>query len=186
MRSGPLVVSVEKRQTERICLLATIWLLLFSLIFMRTPGAAAHSSLVKSEPRNGEVLDESPAQVTTWFSEELDAEFSTMRIFDSQNNQVDNGDGGVDLNDLDHLSMIVSLSPLPSGIYTVRWAVLSADDGDPTQGEFTFSVSGGEDSSESSTPSGNGFPMWLVSGASVLLVFVVLIWALFLRKSPSG
>lgn len=34
---------------------------------------------------------------------------------------MDKRDGGVDLNDSDHASMIVNLPTLPDGVYTVHW-----------------------------------------------------------------
>jgi len=162
-----------------------IWLSLIFLTFLYVSVVNAHSSLVRSEPQDGEILDKSPGNVTAWFSEEIDSDFSTIRVFDSQNYQVDNGDGGVDLNDLDHISIIVSLPSLPSGTYTVQWAVLSADDGDPTQGEFTFSVSNGAAPSESSIPSNNSTTTWLIGGMAVF-VFIVVMWFLFKRRKSSS
>jgi len=186
MKNKIQVLVIDAYRTRMYFLFAMIWLLLIIVAFTCVSIVNAHSAIVKSEPQDGEILDTSPDNVTAWFSEEVDSEFSTIRVFDSQNNQVDNGDGCVDLNDLDHLSMIVSLPPLQSGTYTVQWAVLSADDGDPTQGEFTFSVSNGAAPSESSPSSGLTPPVWFVGGLVILLVFVVLIWFFFIRRKTSG
>lgn len=141
---------------------------------MVTTTVSAHSGLVKSEPETGASLENSPAQVTAWFSEELDAQSSSLRVFDSQNNQVDNGDGRVDLYDLDHLSMVVNLPPLQAGTYAVHWVSVSAEDGDAEEGEFTFSVTNGTDSTESSNPSTGTSTMWLVAGVATILVIAAL------------
>jgi len=175
-------MTFNTNQTRTPLYLALIWVIFFCLMFMHTSTAAAHSEMVKSEPQDGESLDQSPAQVTAWFSEELDSGSSTLRVFDSQNNQVDNSDGGVDLNDLDHLSMVVSLPPLQAGTYSVHWVSVSAEDGDEEEGDFSFIVSGRAASRESSTPLANGFPTWLVGGGIILLVFIGLMWFLFIRK----
>lgn len=168
MKTGNRILSIRTIQTKSI-LLALIWLLLFS--FMITSTVSAHSSLVRSEPENGEVLEESPAQVAVWFSEELDSQSSTILVFDSQYNQVDNGDGNVDLSDLDHLSMTVGLPPLSSGTYTVQWAAVSVEDGDATEGGFTFTV--GNPTIQDKSPAKNA-SAWFVSRAAALLVFSVL------------
>lgn len=101
----------------------------------------AHAELVKSEPENNAVLEQGPEQVIAWFSHELETGLSSIEVFDTQGNQVDSGNGSVDLNDPDHASMFVSLpQPLPDGVYLVRWTAVSAADGDTTEGEFSFSV----------------------------------------------
>lgn len=150
--------------------------------------AAAHALLVKSEPEDGAVLEQSPQQAVAWFSEELNSDTSGMRVFDSQGRQVDQGDGGVDLNDLDHTSMIVSMPPaLPTGTYTVRWAAASAEDDDATEGEFTFSVGSGVTVQEPAMPAPGASSKWLIAGVVaglVLLLLVVLAWVW--RRQSAG
>jgi len=155
-----------------VILFKILSILLFLLTI--TTSVAAHSELVKSEPEVGASLENSPAQVTAWFSQELDSQTSNMRVFDAQNRQVDNGDGSVDLNDLDHLTMVVSLPPLPAGKYTVHWTSVSAEDGDAEEGEFTFSVTVGAVSGETSTPSTNSSLVWVISIAAVIIILAVL------------
>jgi hypothetical protein len=64
---------------------------------------------------------------------------SKLQVFDASGAQVDQGDGGVDLNDPAHASMVVLLPALGEGAYKVRWQVVLLD-GDPTTGEFSFYV----------------------------------------------
>jgi methionine-rich copper-binding protein CopC len=122
----------------------TIWPVALSLAiflsFLFAGMAAAHNvQMTRSDPAAGAVLAESPAQLVAWFNEEMKTQISTIQVFDASGQQVDKGDGGVDLNDPYHASMAVSLPPLPNGAYTVRWHVVLLDD-DPTDGEFTFYV----------------------------------------------
>lgn len=153
--------------------------LLFALIAwaLLATGVAAHAVMVKSDPESEEVREQSPEQVVAWFSEELDAGPSTMQVFDTQGRQVDDGDGGVDLNDPDHASMVVSLSELlPNGVYTVRWVAVSAEDDDLTEGEFTFAVGSGVVAEEpASTPAEAGLNPGLLVAVGVAVVGLLLL-----------
>lgn len=117
--------------------------LLILLLSSMAPAVSAHEAiLIKSNPANGDILAESPAEVMAWFEEELVSAESTLKVFSAQGAQVDNRDGGVNLNDPDHASMIVTLPPLADGSYTVQWHVTLLD-GDSSDGAFAFAV--GED-----------------------------------------
>lgn len=171
----------------RYVMLLALGLALLALV-LSVRRAAAHSpELVKSDPPNGAVLKQAPTQVTAWFSEELITGQSTLQVFDSTGRQVDNGDGGVDLNDPDHASMIVKLPALPNGAYAARWQVV-LEDGDTTDGEFTFSV--GEAApiatrtpASERAPANDGFN-WPVGGIMVSLgaLLIILIIGLILRS----
>jgi methionine-rich copper-binding protein CopC len=113
---------------------------LVSMLMLALAGVAlAHGViLTKSDPADGAVLDQAPAQVQAWFNEEMQTGESTIRVLDASGQPVDLG-GGVNLDDAYHASMLVSLPSLPNGAYTVRWHVVLLD-GDPSDGEFTFYV----------------------------------------------
>jgi len=109
------------------------------------PGfARAHAELDSSEPRAGAVLEKSPDRVTARFSTELDTVASRMALLDAAGRPVDSADGGVDLIDPDHASMVVTIGGrLPAGQYVVRWTAISTADGHDghgTAGEFRFDV----------------------------------------------
>ncbi|MFQ5577407.1 MAG: copper resistance protein CopC [Anaerolineae bacterium] len=158
-------------------------LLLFALM---VSAAAAHALLLKSEPADGELLAQSPERVQAWFSEELDSRLSSMQVFNTGGAQVDTGDGGVDLNDPDHASMIVTLPPaLPDGAYTVRWAVVTPDDNGLTQGEFAFGVGEGvtlDGAVASPPPSCTPWAAW-GTGAAVVVLLAAAIFLFARRKS---
>lgn len=123
---------------------------LVTLVFAVLPSlllaaeARAHGSdiFVKSAPADGASMRQSPARVVVWFSTELDTGRSRLQVFDTGKRPVHNGDGGVDLHDPEHASLIVSLPALPDGKYTVRWRAAVLADGDIVEGSFTFTVSG--------------------------------------------
>ncbi len=64
-------------------------------------------SQTKSEPADGAALPQPPDKVTVWFPEEVLAETSSLKVFDAQGRQVDQGKGGVDLTDASHQVMVV-------------------------------------------------------------------------------
>ncbi len=102
------------------------------------PGAAAaHAFLDHASPRVGSVVDRPPAQVSLWFTQELEPAFSTLRVVDAGGKQVDAKDKQVDK--ADATVMRVSVPPLPPGKYRVIWRALSVDT-HVTEGDFTFEV----------------------------------------------
>jgi copper transport protein len=180
-----VINSIPSRDEVRLppAKLLTASLAIVFLFALTATMVSAHALLVRSEPADGEILEESPAQVVAWFSEELDSSQSGLRVFDVQDRQLDKGDGAVDLEDLDHLSMVVTLPPvLSGGRYTVRWAVVSAEDGDATEGEFTFDVGSESTADESAPPTGNTNMGWLLGGLALVLVVIVIILVSFGRR----
>jgi len=122
---------------------------------------SAHAKILRAEPAPGSSANIAPKAVRIWFTlsgnsvtspytttyayvgEELDPERSTISVLDSSGRRVDDGKGGVDLNDLDRRSMIVRLKPLKAGVYTVKWKAVSAPDLSAAQGVFRFRVVSG-------------------------------------------
>lgn len=108
---------------------------------------SAHAKILRAEPAPGSSVKIAPKAVRIWFTlsgnEELDPERSRISVLDSTGRRVDDGKGGVDLNDLDRRSMIVRLKPLKAGVYTVKWKAVSALDLSVAQGAFQFRVVSG-------------------------------------------
>jgi methionine-rich copper-binding protein CopC len=167
------------------------WVVIPFIIMSLIAGSArvvlAHSELISTEPEDGQIMSESPEEVWAWFSEELDSQLSQMRIFDSQNHQIDNNDGGLDLNDMDHMSMVVSLpSSLPEGTYTVHWTAASAEDEDLTEGNFNFMVGSQSDVSRSAGQSLGTDNIPIVIGfAAGLLLLGVIAFVIIRRRSST-
>lgn len=108
---------------------------------------SAHATFLRARPAPDSTVTTSPASVRIWFkadpNEELDPRRSAVSVWGAQGRRVDDGKGGVDLNDLDRLSLIARLKPLAAGTYTVRWRAVSTPDLAIRQGTFRFTVSGG-------------------------------------------
>jgi len=164
-------------------------LALLAAMLLVTLVAAHGAELLGADPAPGAVLDTPPGQVRTWFGGELNVDKSLLQVFDGDGRQVDNRDGGVDTNDSDHASMVVSLPALPDGAYTVRWyAVLG--DGDPTEGLFHFTigdvvVAPGEIvlPAALSADDGGGLPIGLIAVIAALLVVGALVLGVRLRST---
>ena len=118
-----------------------LFLLLFSLLIIAP--ASAHTSLVASIPESGAVLNEVPAEVRLKFNEDL-------LLVDSKNpNRIEvvNGVGqvisGMSLVEGPEIYTALDLSFEPSGEYSVKYRVVSAD-GHPIEGEYQFTVASPE------------------------------------------
>ena len=99
--------------------------------------AEAHSFLVRSEPTENTVLDESPQEVVLWFNTDIDPKFGHVQVTDPTGKRIDNQD----LHGRSPRRMAVTLQSRDlSGIYTVTWSALSAVDGQRTDGSFAFFV----------------------------------------------
>jgi methionine-rich copper-binding protein CopC len=111
-----------------------------SLFLLFPHEVLAHASLVKSAPARRAVLFKAPPKIQLWFSEKLEARFSSLVVIDSTGRRVDLGDAAVDAKDSKQLS--VGLSPIPPGQYRIKFRVLSVD-GHVLEEDFPFIIRGG-------------------------------------------
>ena len=114
-----------------------ILFILFALSLISIPFAAAHPFTEQTIPNissNGPV---GTTEVIVYFSEPVDIDFSEMRVFDPNGNQIDNRDTSYYE---DELSIIVTTPPLEEGVYTATTKVLSKVDGHLVPGAFIFGV----------------------------------------------
>jgi methionine-rich copper-binding protein CopC len=113
-----------------------ILLSLVSLIAFSAP-AGAHSSLDRSEPKNGATLPQSPNEIRIWFTEPIKPVLSTIEVRDAAGQQVDRGNLHADETNLALVHL--SLPALRPGIYRVAWSIV-AQDLHTTKGSFSFRV----------------------------------------------
>ncbi|MCW8117121.1 MULTISPECIES: copper resistance CopC/CopD family protein [Streptomyces violaceoruber group] len=117
--------------------------------------ASAHAALTGSDPREGAVVDEAPAQVSLTFSESVSMDDDALRVLDPRGERVDDGKpsgtGGATYSVKLHAG-------LPDGTYTVTYQVVSADS-HPVAGAYTFSVGAPSETSVavSGQSAGGGF-----------------------------
>lgn len=156
-------------------LLATAALTGAALLGLAGP-AAAHNTLVGSDPANGAQLATGPAEVRLTFDQPVRAGYNTITVV---------GPGGTYWTDgqvrVEGTSVVAPVRPLgPAGTYTVGYRVLS-NDGHPVPGkvEFRLTAPGSGTpapppaTAEHSAPeqSGGGMPVWpWIAGAGVLVV----------------
>lgn len=102
-------------------------LLLIGFILLSTASASAHTSPVSSLPESGAVLNDVPAEVRLKFNEDL-------LLIDTKNpNRIEVIDGvgqlvsGMTMVDGPEVYAAIDLSFEPSGEYTVKYQVVSAD-----------------------------------------------------------
>jgi methionine-rich copper-binding protein CopC len=108
-------------------------------VFLAMPACAfAHASLVKSVPSERAVLVRAPAKIQLWFSERLEARFSSFSLFDANSKSVELGAVAIDRDD--PKSLAAEIKTLPAGRYVVKYRVLSVD-GHVTEKEFAFTIS---------------------------------------------
>jgi methionine-rich copper-binding protein CopC len=119
------------RQQSRAGVLAGIIPL---LLLLATGEVSAHAMLDRAEPRVGNTVAKAPGEVTLWFTQKLEAAFSTITVTNAAGQRVDSGKTRVSGS-----QMSVSLSPGGPGTYHVTWRVLSVDT-HTTDGNFTFQV----------------------------------------------
>jgi len=101
--------------------------------------AGAHAVLDHASPAVGSSLPASPPTLSIWFSENLEPAFSRVTVTNRMGQRVDLDDARVQAAQPKVLQ--IGLKPLPPGAYVVHWRVVSVDT-HPTQGNFTFVVSG--------------------------------------------
>ena len=112
-------------------------ILLLVLSSVSIPFVFAHPFTEETIPS---LTSNSPAGITeviVFFSEPVDIDFSEIKVFDGDGNQIDNKDTSYYEGEL---SLIVSTPPLEDGIYTASTKVLSKVDGHLVPSAFLFAV----------------------------------------------
>lgn len=100
--------------------------------------AMAHAHLKTSVPAGNATLAASPASISLQFSEALLLKFSGIKVTGPGNAEVKlgpaaSGSGG------DSALEVPVTAPLPAGLYTVDWHIVS-NDGHKMKGTYTFTV----------------------------------------------
>jgi methionine-rich copper-binding protein CopC len=104
------------------------------LLMLASGTAQAHAFLDRAEPRVGNKIAAPPREVTLWFTQKLEAAFSSITVTNAAGERIDSGKARVSGN-----QMSISLRAGGTGTYHVNWHVLSVDT-HTTDGNFTFQV----------------------------------------------
>jgi copper transport protein len=111
-------------------------LLLVGLLALAFPAtASAHATLVKTEPQYGTRVEQAPKVVRLEFDQSVDALPNAVRVYSAKGRLLS---GRTRITTGDRV-LVVPVSSLPRGGYTVRWRAVSAD-GHVVSGVYTFGV----------------------------------------------
>ncbi|GAA0679818.1 copper resistance protein CopC [Kitasatospora atroaurantiaca] len=100
--------------------------------------AAAHATLVSTDPAQNAVVPTAPSAVTLTFSEGVSLSSDSVRVLGPAGKAVDNGDPG-HADGKANTARVSLSSGLANGTYTVAWRAVS-EDSHPIGGAFTFSI----------------------------------------------
>ena len=118
---------------------------------------AAHVHFQGSDPVADSTVDTAPTTVTVQFDGEILEDGSTVMVNGPDGQRVDNGDGHMDLNNLDRNTVVCTLKlNLPPGVYTVDYTGAPSDGHEPNQGSYTFTIAG--EAGAAATPAMAGTP----------------------------
>ncbi len=162
-------------------------LLLLLLIFTSAVPALAHANLLQANPAANARLDKAPVIIELFFSEPIEAGFSTIQVLDSSGKRVDNNDSTVDPGN--PVRLTATVRSLPPGIYIISWRVLSSVDSHVTAGSYPFAIGNVEETALSAAAQ-NGRSLdfapgevparWLTYLAAMALagssLFMLLVW----------
>jgi len=111
--------------------------LAFLILVIGVPSAYAHPFLLDSEPSQAVNAPIGTTQIITKYSEAVEIDFSELKVFDSNGNQIDNGDTAYYEGES---SLVITIPPLEDGTYTVTSKVLSKVDGHFVRAAIIFGV----------------------------------------------
>ena len=112
-------------------------IILLFILSMSIPYAAAHPFIVETSPNLASNAPVGTTKIIAHFSESVELDFSSLKVLDSNGEQIDNKDSKY-YNGND--SLIVTTPPLDNGVYTVTSKVLSKVDGHLVSAAFIFAV----------------------------------------------
>jgi copper transport protein len=150
--------------------------------------AGAHAFLERSDPPAQSILPVAPAQVSLWFTENLEPAATSARLLDQRGEDVP----GTSFDIGEPNQLIVSLpGGLANGTYSIVWRNISTEDGHPATGYVPFTIGTAADVAEIAAPAdaggSTGAPQWLRAGArwtAFLGLFAALavwpVWSLIL------
>ncbi len=96
--------------------------------------ASAHATLLSTDPADGALLEQAPAEVTSTFDEPVEVRSGAVRLLDAAGTEVSSQARSVDTR------VVLTVPPdVADGTYIVTWRVISADS-HPVAGGFSFSI----------------------------------------------
>lgn len=122
---------------KRVCWARWATLLALILVVCVSP-SLAHGYLLRSIPEDRSALERAPTRLQYWFSEDLEADFSSLVLRDSRGAVV--AEGGVDPQNSALLTLRLPASSLPDGAYVVELSPAFSSDGHVSLSTTVFFV----------------------------------------------
>jgi copper resistance protein C len=138
-------------------LLAT--LLSIGLLILTFGTVSAHAKVLNAIPTIGSTVTQVPTKVTVFTAENInpDPKKSNLFVYGPNGDLISQGNATVSLTNPKEMSVAIKTTPDNSkGVFVVQWITVSAEDGDPDQGAFVFTVN----------PSGAATPTPVTGGAT--------------------
>ncbi|MEU2627650.1 FixH family protein [Kitasatospora sp. NPDC007106] len=148
---------------RRVAALLAVLAAAVALLFGGAGTAAAHATLVSTDPAQGAVTATAPAAVTLTFSEGVSLTADSVRVLDPAGKQVDNGDAA-HADGKEASARVTLRQGLGNGTYTVAWRAVS-EDSHPVGGAFTFSIGAPSDTTVSASAVQGAEPDAVVAAA---------------------
>jgi methionine-rich copper-binding protein CopC len=148
----------------------------------------AHAKVLDALPKISSTITQAPTTVTVFTAENInpDPKKSNLFVYGPSGDLISQGNAKVSLSNPREMSITIKPDASNStGVYVVQWITVSAEDGDPDQGAFVFTVksavaptptpatSGTTPPPSTTSGSGtSGIPLWvpIVVGIAALLV----------------
>jgi copper resistance protein C len=111
------------------------------VLFVGVGIASAHAAVIDSTPKANSTIAKVPAtiQVTTAENMTTNPSETNLLVYGPKDELISQGNAAVDRNNPIHMSVSIK-TDAGNGIYIVRWITKSAQDGDPDEGAFAFTV----------------------------------------------
>lgn len=107
------------------------------------PAIPAHAKVYKAIPAIGSTIAQAPTSVTVFTLENINPNptKSNLFVYSPAGDLISQGNAQVSLQNPREMSIKITSDPKNlNGVYVVRWITVSAEDGDPDQGAFVFTV----------------------------------------------
>lgn len=155
------------------------------------PAIPAHAKVYKAIPAIGSTIAQAPTSVTVFTLENINPNptKSNLFVYSPAGDLISQGNAQVALQNPREMSIKITPDAKNlNGVYVVRWITVSAEDGDPDQGAFVFTVSANAAAtatvaptttnqttpppSNTASPGSGGTPVWvpIVVGITALLI----------------
>src|SRR5436305_3042376 len=175
---------------------ATLLSLGLLLIVVGTASAhTAHAKVLSAIPAIGSTITRAPTSVTVFTAENINPnpKLSNLFVYSPGGDLISQGDAKVSLSNPKEMS--ITIKPNGNGVYVVRWITVSAEDGDPDQGAFVFTLkpavvamptATSSGTSSTTTSSGtDGIPLWVPILVGIVALVVRLGSGLGIGRSTS-